>query len=332
MELHAYNTENVTWVSGGRYMKVAIIGNGNVGMSTFAALQSMREIHEIALCGRNVEKVQGEVSDYLDALVLRDDFKCRLTGGGYELTKGADILIYTAGVSLKPGQTRLELLTQNAEIVNSIFAEVNKYNQDAIIIVLSNPVDIITTMIQKVSGRPASKVIGSGTFLDTARLRRYLADLFDITPQDLNIYLLGEHGDSSVIAWSSFRVMGMSVDEYLAFEVGETVNIDKEQYLEKVHTSAYKLIQAKGFSAYGVAAAAAHLVGTIVNDTHEILPVSTVLSGEYGVNDMAISVPCLMGRNGILEVKQLKLDQIEKHEFDKSAKILKGMLNDIYSA
>lgn len=118
----------------------------------------------------------------------------------------------------------------------------------------------------------------------------------------------------------------MSADEYLAFEVGEMVNINKSQYLDKVHTSAYKLIQAKSFSAYGVAA---HLVGAIVNDTHEILPVSTVLDGEYGVSDMAISVPCLIGRNGILEVKQLKLNQIEKHQFDESAKLLKGMLDDI---
>lgn len=311
-------------------MKVAIIGNGNVGMSTFAAIQNLREVRELALCGRNIEKIKGEVADYLDAKVLREDVKCKLVGGGYEQTKGADIIIYTAGVSLKPGQTRLELLNQNMEIVKGIFTEVNKYNQDAIIIVLSNPVDIITTAIQKVTGRPANKVIGSGTLLDTARLRRYLAELFDLTPEAINIFMLGEHGDSAVIAWSSFRIMGMSIDEYLASEVGGEASVNKEQFSEKVHTSAYKLLKAKGFSAYGAAAAATYLVSAIANDSHEILPVSTVLNGEYGVDGMAISVPCLIGQEGIINVKQMKLEVAEKASFDESAVILKNMCSMIF--
>lgn len=310
-------------------MKVAIIGNGNVGMSTFAAMQNMREVNEIALCGRNVEKVQGEVSDYLDARVLRDEVKCKLVGGGYEQTEGADIIIYAAGVSMKPGQTRLDLLSSNIEIVNTIFAEVNKYNKEAIIIVISNPVDILTTAIRKVTGRPAKKVIGSGTLLDTARMQRYLADLFDITADDINLFLIGEHGDSSVIAWSSFRIMGMNIDEYISNEVGDVAVINKSQYLDKVRTSAHKLIQAKGFSAYGAAAAACHLVSVIVNDTHEILPVSTVLHGEYGVEDMAISVPCLVGAGGILEIKKMKLDPKEQKAFNKSVSILKEMVESI---
>lgn len=310
-------------------MKVAIIGNGNVGMSTFSAMQNMREVNEIALCGRNVEKIQGEVSDYLDARVLRDDIKCKLTGGGYEHTAGADILIYAAGVSMKPGQTRLDLLSQNIEIVNSIFTEVNKYNKDAIIIVLSNPVDILTTAICKITGRSSEKVIGSGTLLDTARLQRYLADLFDITADDINLFLIGEHGDSSVIAWSSFRIMGMSIDEYIANEVGDEATINKYQYLDKVRTSAHKLIQAKGFSAYGVAAAACHLVGVIVNDTREILPVTTVLHGEYGIDGMAISVPCLVGAGGVIDIKNMKLDEKEDRAFNKSVSILKEMMKEI---
>lgn len=310
-------------------MKVAIIGNGNVGMSTFAALQNMREVNEVALCGRNVEKIKGEIADYLDAKVLRDEIKCKLTGGGYEHTKGADILIYTAGVSLKPGQTRLELLAQNMDIVKSIFAEVDKYNKDAIVVVLSNPVDIITTAIQKVTGRPANKVIGSGTILDTARLKRYLAELFDLTPDGINVYVLGEHGDSSITAWSSFRIMGMTIDEYLSSEVGGEASVNKQQFSEKVHTSAYKLLKSKGFSAYGAAAAACHIVGAIANDTHEIAPVAIVLDGEYDVEGLAISVPCLIGREGVINVKQMKLDEEEKKAFDASVAILKDMLNEI---
>ena len=303
-------------------MKVAVIGNGNVGMAVFKELQNMREVHEIALVGRNKEKIEEEITDYLDAKILRTCPTAKLCGGGYELTEGADILIYTAGAAQKPGQSRLELVGQNVEMTKNIFEEVNKYNRDAIIIVLSNPVDIITTAIQKFAGRPANKVIGTGTLLDTARLRRYVSSVLDVSSSSVDVMVLGEHGDSSCIIWSALRVLGMSLDEYLSLELEDEAMIKHNKLSAMVRQTAGKLISAKGFTAYGVAAAACRVVSAIVNDTHEILPLTVVLNGEYDVSNLAISVPCMIGRNGLITTKQMKLTESEKDDFMKSASIL----------
>lgn len=304
-------------------MKVAVVGNGNVGIGVFKELQNVREVHEIALVGRNKEKIKAEITDYLDAKILRTCPTAKLSGGGYELTEGADIIIYTAGAAQKPGQSRLELVNQNVEMTKSIFGEINKYNQDAIIIVLSNPVDIITTAIQKYSGRPTNKVIGTGTLLDTARLRRYISSVLDISPSSVDALVLGEHGDSSCIIWSALHILGMSLKEYLSLEIEQEATINQDKFSDMVRTTAGKLISAKGFTAYGVAAAACKVVSAIVNDTHEIMPLTVVLNGEYGVSDIAISVPCMIGKSGLITIKLMNLTQEEKDAFMESVSIIR---------
>lgn len=306
-------------------MKVAVIGNGNVGRAIFRELQNLSEIDEITLVGRDINKVKAEVDDYKDSIILRPHVTPRMSSGGYDKTKDADIIICAAGVPQKPGQSRLELVEKNTEVVNSIFTEVNKYNTDSIIIVISNPVDIITHEVMKVTGRPRQKVFGTGTLLDTARCVKFISELLNISPSSINMFVIGEHGDSSVTVLSSLTLLGMSLEEYLSNEIGEEISIEREKLSEKVRSTAGKLIKIKGYTAYGVASAAVRLVYEIIHDTNVILPISCVLDGEYGVKDLAVSVPCVIGRNGINRIQQIKLNEEEKRAFERSVDVIKGI-------
>ncbi len=303
-------------------MKVAVIGNGNVGMATFRELQRMYEIQELVLIGRNLEKIAGEIEDFRDADCLSLHPTAKLSYGGYDKVKGADIILYTAGAAQKPGQSRLDLVQQNAQITKEIFEEVKKYNDSAIIVALSNPVDIITLVIQQTMGTARTRVIGTGTLLDTTRLKRYISTLVDVSFKSTEMFVLGEHGDSSCIIWSAASILGMSLDDYFSLDVGEKMSINHSIMSDDVRKTAAKIIAAKGYTAYGVAAAAARVVSAIINDTHEIFPVSLVLQGEYGVQNVAISVPCMIGKEGIISIKQMKLTEEEKQAFAHSAKIL----------
>ena len=303
-------------------MKVAVIGNGNVGMATFRELQKYREIRELVLIGRNQDKIAGEIEDFRDADILQTSPAAKLSYGGYDKTEGADIIIYTAGVPQAPGQSRLELLENNAKVTRDIFTEVKKVNKSAIIIVLSNPVDIITAVVQDVTGFPRERVIGTGTLLDTARLKRYISSIFDVSPRSTEMFVLGEHGDSSCAVWSSIRILGMTIDEYLSMDLGENASVEHAKLSQMVRATAGKIIVQKGYTAYGVAAAAGRIVSAIINDTREIMPVSIRLKGEYNVNGIAISVPCVIGNRGVVSVKQMKLTEEEEAAFKKSVDII----------
>ncbi|MBR1797001.1 MAG: L-lactate dehydrogenase [Clostridiales bacterium] len=310
-------------------MKAAVIGNGNVGMATFRELQKLREIQELVLIGRNQEKLSAEIEDFLDAEVLTTTPTAKLTYGGYEKTEGADIIVYTAGVGQKPGQSRLELVDQNAKITREIFTTVKQYNTDATIIVLSNPVDIITAVIQETMGIPREKVIGTGTLLDTARLKRYISKILDVSPSSTDMFVLGEHGDSSCVIWSSVRILGMTLDEYLSSDIGEDTEANHSILSEGVRATAGKIIKAKGYTAYGVAAAAGRVVSAVINDTHEILPVTVRLQGEYGVNGIAISVPCMIGKQGVIAIKNMKFTDDEKDAFNYSVSVLSDIAKGV---
>ena len=303
-------------------MKAAVIGNGNVGMATFKELQKLREIQELVLIGRNQEKLAAEIDDFMDAQILTTTPTAKLSYGGYDKVEGADIIVYTAGAAQKPGQSRLELIGQNAEITRDIFNVVKQYNTTATIIVLSNPVDIITAVIQETMQIPREKVIGTGTLLDTARLKRYISTILDVSPSSTEMFVLGEHGDSSCAIWSSIRILGMTLDEYLSMDIGKDSSMKHGILSESVRATAGKIIKAKGYTAYGVAAAAGRVASAIINDTHEILPVAVRLQGEYDVNGIAISVPCMLGKEGVIAIKQMKLTDDEKEAFARSAGIL----------
>ena len=303
-------------------MKVAVIGNGNVGMATFKELLKMREISDLVLIGRNKEKLNAEIEDFLDANILATAPSARITSGGYECVEGADIIVYTAGAGQKPGQSRLELVSQNAEITRGIFEQVKEYNPDPIVVVLSNPVDIITAVIQDTMGIDRMRVIGTGTLLDTARLKRYVSGVLDVSPKSTEMFVLGEHGDSSCVIWSSIRILGMTLDEYFSMELGTDASMKHDKLSASVRQTAGKIITAKGYTAYGVAAAAGRVVSAIINDTHEILPVAVRLQGEYGVEKIAISVPCMLGSSGVISIKNMNLTDEEREAFANSAAIL----------
>lgn len=303
-------------------MKVAVVGNGNVGLATFQALITLPEINEIALVGRNEKKIEGEINDYKDYQALRPFYKCKLSGGGYQLTKDADIIVYTAGSPRKPDQSRLDLIKSNVEVAKEIFTQINQYNQDAIIIVVSNPVDIITTVIKEVTKRPANKVIGTGTLLDSARLRRIVAEFLDISVDSVTFNVIGEHGNSSCMLWSGVSIAGMKLDEFLKLSSVDHITLDKEKLHDMVTSAGGKIIKEKGYTAYGVAAAVCRVTKAIINNTREIQTVSTVLNGAYDVDGIAISVPCIVGKSGA-EVMMVNIAEDEKKEFDQSVKILK---------
>lgn len=303
-------------------MKVAVIGNGNVGMATFSELLRMPEFEEVVLVGRNMERIRAEIDDYSDAQILHFAPSAKISGGGYEKTAGADILIYTAGARTKPGQSRLELVEDNVRITRQIFEEINQYNKDGIVICLSNPVDVITAVVCECTGRPPEKVIGTGTLLDTARLKKYLSGLLDVSPSSVVAYVLGEHGDSSCVIWSATRISGLSIDEYLSFVLDDEAHIRHKAMAGMVQANAGKIISGKGSTSYGVAAAAGRLVRSIVHNTRDILTVSVMLDGAYGKKGFAMSVPCIVDCNGAHVAAALPMSAEEKEAFDASAAVI----------
>ena len=309
-------------------MKVAVIGNGNVGMAAFGELLRMPEIRELALVGRNVERIRAEVEDYADAQVLHTAPGVKLSGGGYEKTAGADLLLYTAGAAQKPGQSRLDLAAENVRITRQIFGEINRYNRDGIVICLSNPVDLITAVVRDCTGRPPEKVIGTGTLLDTARLKKYLSNLLDVSAASVTAYVLGEHGDSSCVIWSATRISGQPVDRYLSFSLEDEAHIRRQTMADMVRGSAGKIIRAKGSTAYGVAAAAGRLVQAVIHDSRDILTVSVELGGAYNKHGFAISVPCLVDRQGARPAAELPMTEEEKRAFDASADVVAAVTKE----
>ena len=303
-------------------MKVAVIGNGNVGMAAFGELLRMPEIRELVLTGRSVERIRAEVDDYADAQVLHSAPGVKLSGGGYEKTEGADILLYAAGAAQKPGQTRLDLAAENVRITRQIFGEVNRYNREGIVICLSNPVDLITTVVCECTGRPPEKVIGTGTLLDTARLKKYLSNLLDVSSSSVTAYVLGEHGDSSCVIWSATRISGQPVDSFLSSALEDEAHIRRQTMTGMVRGSAGKIIRAKGSTAYGVAAAAGRLVQAIIHDTRDVLTVSVRLDGAYDKKGFAISVPCIVDSRGAHVAAELPMTEEERSAFDASADVV----------
>ena len=299
-------------------MKVAVIGAGNVGKAVFHDLQHVNMISEITLIARNEEKAMAEVIDAKDAAVLWEEYAPKLYYGGYEKTKGADIIIYTAGASKIEGEDRMEILHANCAIAEKVFTKINRYNQDAIILCVTNPLDIITMKIQQVTGRDPRKVIGTGTLLDTARLVRIVAEFLEISDRQIYIPVVGEHGASAVALLSSVRIMGMTMDEYLKSVTDSDAVLNVKALEDNVKKGGWRIFSGKGYTSTGVSAAVCRLVASIAADSREILPVSSVLQGAYGVEDVAASVLSVIGKNGIEEVHEVSMSDEEREGFLKS--------------
>ena len=310
--------------------KITIIGAGSVG-STIAYTLAHDEIaSEIVLIDINKEKVEGEVMDIEQGTCFRSPVS--LVAGDYADAKDSDIVIITSGIARKPGQTRIELTQTNVNILKSITPQIVKEAPDAKYIIVSNPVDIMTYVFTKISGLPENQIMGSGTILDTARLRYGLSEHFKVAQGNIHAYVFGEHGDTSFIPWTGAYISGLSTDEYyeeMKAHGKDVKPLDKEAMLEYAQKSGGKVIAKKGATFYAVSATVCQLVGLILAASDSLATVSSMLHGEYGIEDVCLSTLTLVGPNGTQGKVQMRMNKEEIALLKKSADALKEVIAQI---
>jgi L-lactate dehydrogenase len=300
--------------------KVSIIGCGRVGITTAYALLLEGHVNELVLFNRTLDRVRGEQLDLEHGMSFLDYTEIVSTNDYADLAD-SDIIIYTAGCAQKPGETRLDLVENNVAILKKSLPQIIRYAPNAIILLVANPVDILTYKAYLMANWPKGRIFGSGTSLDTSRFRFHLSEFLNVNPHSIQAYVLGEHGDSSFPVISSASVGGQSLTNF--------PNFSEEKALKAYKTTrdaAYKIIEAKGSTYYGIATVTAKLVETILRDEKEILPVSIPLHNYYGHSGIALSVPCVVGRAGVEEIIEIKLSWEEKQKLEKSVNTLKSYL------
>ncbi len=305
-----------------RARKVVVIGAGAVG-STFAyALAQSGVADEIVLTDMDQNLAQGQVMDLAHGLPFYPNVQ--ISVGAAQDYKDAHVIVITAGSKQRPGESRLALLQRNAFIIESIMDGIQAQHSQAVIVVVSNPVDVLTYVAQQRVKWPRGRVIGSGTVLDSARLRYLLSRHFDVDVHNVHAYVLGEHGDSQFAAWSMSNLAGLSFDEYCRVLGNcETWPEERRKIEEAVRTSAYHIIGYKGATYFAVGQALVKIVGTILRNQRSVLTVSTVLAGEYGLNEVCLSVPAMLGEAGVERVLNLDLPAAERAALERSANALK---------
>ncbi len=307
--------------------KIVIVGAGFVGSTTAYTIMLGGLFSEIVIIDINKDKAAGDALDIAHGAALKKPVN--VFEGDYSECRNADIVVITAGVNQIPGESRLALLKQNASITKSITENIMKYAPDDIIILaVTNPVDILTYVSYKVSGLPSNQVLGSGTVLDTARLKYLISRNTGVDARNCHTYVIGEHGDSEVAAWSITNIGGMSMSEFHNFS-GICSDDDLKNIYHDVKNSAYQIIEKKGATYFGIAVAVERIVECIAGDENSILTVSSVFEGQYGINDVALSVPTMVGGSGIQKVFEVPLSDEELHGLRKSADTLKSLIKDI---
>ncbi|WP_070110308.1 L-lactate dehydrogenase [Clostridium acetireducens] len=306
--------------------KISVVGAGSVGATTAYALMLSGVATELVLVDVNKAKTEGEAMD----LSHGADFvkPVNVISGDYKDTEGSDIVVITAGLAQKPGETRLQLVNKNINIFKSIIPEVVKYNKDAILLVVSNPVDVLSYVTYKLSGFPKERVIGSGTVLDTSRLKYEIGKRYDVDPRNVNTYIMGEHGDSEIATWSVTNIQNIKIDEYAKKENLPYDDTFRTEVYENVKNAAYEVINRKGATFYAIALAVTRIVEAILGDEQTILPVSTLVENYYGINDVYLGLPCVVGGNGVEKALDISLSDDEVEKLVKSADTLKETLNN----
>lgn len=307
--------------------KVVIVGTGFVGTSIAYAMINQGVANELVLIDVNQEKAEGEALDLLDGMAWGEK-NVSVWSGTYEECKDANLVILTAGVNQKPGQTRLDLVKTNAAITRQIVKEVMASGFDGIFVVASNPVDILTYLTWQESGLPASRVVGTGTTLDTTRFRKEIALKLEVDPRSVHGYILGEHGDSEVAAWSHTTVGGKPIMEYVEKDHRLEEN-DLTVLADKVKNAAYEIIDRKKATYYGIGMSTTRIVKAILNNEQAVLPVSAYLNGEYGEEDIFTGVPSIVDENGVREIIDLSITPQEKAMFHQSVSELKAVLDTV---
>jgi len=303
--------------------KIVLVGTGFVGMSMAYSMLNRGGIGELVLIDIDKNKTIGEEMDLSHGLPFAPQ-KMVIKAGDYSDCKDAEIVVITAGVAQKPGQTRLELAEVNTKIVKEITKNIMASGFKGIIIVASNPVDLMTYVVYKVSGLPKNKVIGSGTVLDTARLRYMLAEYIGVSSKNIHAYIMGEHGDSSFVPWSHCYVGCKKIIDIM--KDGNHPMEDLEKLHQDVINAAYEIIEKKKATYYGIGMALNRMVRAILDNENSILTVSTYLeNGQYGQDDIYIGVPAIINQNGIREILKLDLDKNEQERLDNSCRLIKEM-------
>lgn len=301
--------------------KVAIVGLGRVGVTTAYALLLQGIVDELVLFSRELEKAEGEKRDLEHGLPFYPN--CRLTASNsFADLEGTDLVIFTAGSAQKPGQTRLDLSQTNCEIVDTLIPKIVRSAPHTLILMVSNPLDVMTYRAATVAGLSKGRVFGSGTTLDTARFRLHLSRLLHVNPRSIHGYILGEHGDSSFPTLSTINVGGKPLSSF------RTLSPDQLAWAAtETKKDAYQIIAGKGATYYGIATAISRLVETIASDSLRVVPLSVPLSGEYGLENVALSLPCILGRAGVVDIIDLPLDNKELTLLHQSASIIQANLS-----
>lgn len=310
--------------------KISIIGSGSVGSTIAYTLTVNGLASEIVLIDINHEKALGEALDIRQGLPFCNP--CNIYAGSYADAAGSDIVIITSGIARKPGQSRLELAQTNVNVLKSIIPEITRYASDAVYLVVSNPVDILTYVFCKCSDIPQNRIIGSGTILDTARLRSRLSEFFAISQTNVHAYVLGEHGDSSFVPWSLANISNIPIAEchhsfYESTDVFPALDYQKVE--DHVRKSGAKVIERKGATNYAVSVSVCHIIKSLLSGIDTTMTVSTMLNGEYGLKDVCLSTLSVVGNKGIRHNVELPLNDEEIKALHHSADTLKGIINSI---
>lgn len=309
------------------HRKAAIIGCGFVGSATAFCLMQSGLFSELVLLDANKEKAEGEAKDIVHGIPFVGQMK--IYAGEYDDIMDAAVIIITAGANQKPDETRLDLVHKNVGIYKSIMPEIAKRNYQGILLIVSNPVDILTYTAHKLSGIPENRIIGSGTVLDTARLKYQLGEHLNVDSRSVHTFIIGEHGDSEIAAWSSANVSGIPLNDFCEMRGHYKHQESMERIAETVKNSAYEIISKKGATYYGIAMSVKRICEAIVRDEKSILPISRMMHNEYGVDEVVLSMPAIVGADGIETEVPISLSGEEEKLLQKSADTLKNIINTL---
>lgn len=308
--------------------KAAIIGCGFVGSSIAFSLMQQGTFSELVLIDANEKKAEGEAMDLSHGLPYTNAMD--IYAGSYDDIVDCALIIITAGANQKPEETRIDLIGRNVEIYKQIIPEISSRNCEGILLVVSNPVDVLTYAAYKLSGFTANRVIGSGTVLDTARLKYLLGEQLQVDSRSVHAAIIGEHGDSELAIWSAANISGIPLEDFWKLRGYYEHDQLMEWIYKDVRDSAYDIIERKGATYYGIAMAVNKIAQSIIRDQHSILPISVLLNGEYGLDDVCLSIPAIVGKNGLEKTLEIPLSQKESDALEISAMQLKEVIRHIH--
>ena len=307
--------------------KVAVVGCGFVGAASAFALMQSGLFSEMVLIDVDHERAEGEALDIGHGMPLAKPMQ--IYAGNYDDAADAAIIVVTAGANQKPGETRLDLVKKNVNIFKSIMPEIAKRNCAGVMLVVANPVDILTYTAIKYSGMPHGRVIGSGTVLDTTRLKYLLGEHLRVDSRSIHTYIIGEHGDSEFAAWSITNISGVPLHDFCEMRGHHNHDEAMKQIEDGVRNSAYEIIKRKHATYYGIAMSVKRICEAIIRDEKSVLPVSSLMADVYGVKDVALSMPAIVGKNGIEDLIPLKLNNEEREKLRRSAEVLRGVIESV---